>query len=93
MTYRVVFSPAAEGQLVALYHYIAAAASAGTAISYVEAIVRSCEGLGSFPHRGHTRDDVRPGLRIINYRRRAVIAFDVAGDVVSVIGVLYGGQG
>ena len=35
---------------------------------------------------------MRPGLRITNYRKRAVIAFDVAGDWVSIIGVFYGGQ-
>lgn len=38
------------------------------------------------------RDDVRPGLRITHYRKRAVIAFDVAADLVSIIGVFYGGQ-
>jgi hypothetical protein len=35
---------------------------------------------------------VRPGLRITNYKKRAVIAFDVDTDVVSIIGVFYGGQ-
>ena len=33
-----------------------------------------------------------PGLRITNYRKHAVIAFEVAGDLVSIIGVFYGGQ-
>lgn len=42
--------------------------------------------------RSRCRDDVRPGLRITNYRKRAVIAFDVAGDLVSIVGVFYGGQ-
>ena len=57
-----------------------------------EAIVTYCESLRTFPLRGTMRDDVRPGLRITNYRKRAVIAFDVAGDLVSIIGVFYGGQ-
>lgn len=35
---------------------------------------------------------MRPGLRITNYKKRAVIAFDVDADVISVIGVYYGGQ-
>ncbi len=38
------------------------------------------------------RDDVRPGLRITNYKKRAVIAFDVDAEQVSIIGVFYGGQ-
>lgn len=51
-----------------------------------------CESLGTFPHRGTMRDDVRPGLRITNYKKRAVIAFDVDAEQVSIIGVFYGGQ-
>ena len=42
--------------------------------------------------RGMRRDDIRPGLRITNYKKRAVIAFAVDAEVVSVIGVYYGGQ-
>ena len=38
------------------------------------------------------RDDIRPGIRITNYRKRAVIAFAVEGDTVSVLGVFYGGR-
>ena len=92
MSYRVVFSPEAEEQLVALYSYIAVAASPDIAARYTEAIVRYCESLCAFPHRGTRRDDVRPGLRITNYKERAVIAFDVDAEQVSIIGVFYGGQ-
>ena len=38
------------------------------------------------------RDDVRPGLRITNYRKRAVIAFEVQAERVAIIGIFYGGQ-
>jgi len=92
MSYRVVFSPEAEEQLAALYGYIAAAASPDIAARYTEAIVSYCESLRTFPHRGTMRDDVRPGLRITNYKKRAVIAFDVDAEQVSIIGVFYGGQ-
>jgi toxin ParE1/3/4 len=77
---------------VALYSYIAAAASPDIAARYIEAIVSYCESLCTFPHRGTMRDDVRPGLRITNYKKRAVIAFDVDAEQVSIIGVFYGGQ-
>ena len=92
MKFRVVFSPEAVEQLAELYRYIAKAASPDVAAQYTEAIVSYCESLDTFPLRGSQRDDVRPGLRITNYKKRAVIAFDVDTDVVSIIGVFYGGQ-
>ena len=38
------------------------------------------------------RDDVRPGLRVTNYKKRAVIAFAVEKDLVYIVGIFYGGQ-
>lgn len=92
MSFRVVFSPEAEEQLAALYCHIATVASPDIAARYTEAIVSYCESLSTFPHRGTLREDVRPGLRITNYKKRAVIAFDVDAERVSVIGIFYGGQ-
>jgi plasmid stabilization system protein ParE len=92
MNYHVVFSPEALEQLADLYRYVAQAASPEIAADYTDAIVTYCESLATFPYRGAQRDDVRPGLRITHYRKRAVIAFDVEGDQVSVLGVFYGGQ-
>ena len=51
-----------------------------------------CEGFATCPHRGTTRDDIRTGLRITNYKKRAVIAFAVDAQCVSILGVFYGGQ-
>lgn len=92
MRYSVVFTPEALDQLESLYEYIADAASPLIAQRYTGAIVNYCEGLHSFPQRGTPRDDIRPGLRVINYKKRALIAFDVVVDQVSIIGVFYGGQ-
>ncbi len=92
MKYRVVFSPEAEEQLANLYRYIVLAASPGIAERYVNAIIGYCEALETFPLRGAPRDDIRPGLRITNYKGRTVIAFAVDTRQVSVIGVFYGGQ-
>lgn len=92
MNFRVVFSPEAEEQLAALFRYIAAAASPQVAARYTDAIITYCEGLRTFPKRGAMRDDVRPGLRITNYKKRAVIAFAMENELVSIIGVFYGGQ-
>ena len=92
MNYRVVFAPEAENQLIALYDYIATAASPEIAAQYVEAIICYCENMMDFPHRGTIRDDVRSGLRITHYKKRTVIAFYVDSDQVSIIAVFYGGQ-
>lgn len=92
MSYRVVFSPEAEEQLAALYRHVAVAASPMIAAHYTEAIVAYCESMHTFPHRGTRRDDIRPGLRITHYKKRAIIAFDISGNLVSILGVFYGGQ-
>jgi toxin ParE1/3/4 len=42
--------------------------------------------------RGTSREDIRPGLRTISYRKRVVVAFDVDADRVNIIGIFYGGQ-
>lgn len=92
ITYRIVFSPEALEQLASLYRYIAVAASPDVAQRYTEAIVGYCETLHTSPLRGSKRDDIRPGLRVTNYKGRTVIAFDVSEAVVSIIGIFYGGQ-
>jgi toxin ParE1/3/4 len=91
-SYNVVFSPESEEQLAELYRYIADNASPDIAQRYTRAIIALCEGMRSMPRRGTRRDDIRPGLRITNCRRRTVIAFTVDDDQVSIIGVFYGGR-
>ena len=92
MTLRVIFSPEAENQLAELYRYITVAGSPDSATHYTEAIVAFCEGLAQFPRRGAARDDIRPGLRTIGYRKRTVIAFALFDDRIAIIGVFYGGR-
>lgn len=92
MSFSVVFTPEAQDQLVELYRYIADAASSEVAARYTDAIVTFCEDLAVFPHRGTARDDIRPGLRIVGFRRRVIIAFAVLDQAVVVIGVFYGGR-
>ena len=87
-----MFSPEATEQLAELYQYIAFEASPEIALRYTEAIVNYCESLCNFPLRGTIRDDVRPGLRVTNYKKRAVIAFAVEKDIVYIVVVFYGGQ-
>ncbi len=88
----VVFSPEAEEELAALYRYIAAAASPSIAADYTDAIVTHCQSLRRFPARGTRRDDIRPGLRISNYRKRVIIAFVIEPDRVLILGIFSGGR-
>ena len=92
MTHRVVFSPETLQQLRDLLHYIAVHASTEVAQRYTDNIIDYCESLNTFPLRGTMRDDVRPGLRITHYKKRAVIAFAVFKEQVSILGIFYGGQ-
>ncbi len=92
MMHRVVYAPEAEAQLVALYFHIAAASTPEIAARYTDAIVEQCESLKTFPMRGARRDDIRPGLRVFGFRRRVSITFEVTGEVVTVLGIFYGGQ-
>ena len=51
-----------------------------------------CEGLAEFPFRGAARDDLRPGLRIIGYRRQAAIAYAVTDTTVQIVAIYHGGR-
>lgn len=88
----VAFRAEAIEHLAQLHDYIADAGAPDSAAEFTEAIISFCESLARFPSRGTARDDIRPGLRTIGYRRRAVIAFTILGDTVVILGVFYGGR-
>jgi plasmid stabilization system protein ParE len=92
--YSVLFAPEAESSLVALYDYIAEHGSPAVAERYVSAIVAYCESLARCPRRGTRRDEIRPGLRVTNYKRRTVIAFafDETNEKVIILGIFYAGR-
>ncbi len=91
-SHRVIFSPEAEAQLVAIYKRISGKTAPTIADRFTGAILDYCEKLETFPHRGTRRDDLRPGLRTTGFRRRVTIAFAVEADAVTIIGIFYGGQ-
>jgi len=89
--YRVVFQARARRQLAEIQAYIADRAGLTVAVGYTSAIVEYCERFSAFPLRGTKRDDVLPGLRVLGFRRRVTIAFSIEGEIVSILGVFYGG--
>ena len=92
MAHRVVFSPEAEAQIVSLHRYVATASSLANADRFTDAIVTFCERFRTSPRRGTRRDDIRPGLRTIGFRRRVTVAFAVDDDTVTILGIFYGGR-
>jgi toxin ParE1/3/4 len=92
MSYSVVFTPEAAAQLEAIYIYVADMAGIDIALRFTDAIIDYCEGFTTFPRRGTLRNDLRPGLRTVGFRKRATIAFAVLGRTVTIVGVFYGGQ-
>ncbi|GAA3778333.1 hypothetical protein GCM10022240_31770 [Microbacterium kribbense] len=93
MTRRVVFSPHAQQDLSELSLWIAQESGFPShAADFVFAILDFCDGLADSPFLGRSRDDLRPGLRTIGFRRRVVVAFAVDADSVQVLGVYCGGR-
>jgi len=92
MPYRIVFTPEARDQLDDLHIYISAAADVETASRFTDGIINHIAGLSEFPKRGTPREDIRPGLRTLSWRRRVTIAFMVEESAVVVIGIFYGGR-
>ena len=88
----VVFAPESLSDLIALYDWLSGAAGSQVALGYVERIEDFCRGLSLAPKRGHLRDDIRPGLRIIGFERRVTIAFMVEDDRVVILRLFYGGR-
>lgn len=92
-TYEVKFRPLAETDLVRLYDYIADAVGTDVAGAYLEQLEAACRSLATFPERGARRDDIRPGLRLIGFERRATIVFQTGQAEVVIVRMFYGGRG
>lgn len=92
MAHEVIFAPEALADLTSIYDRIAGETSPERALAYVERLQRYCLAFATFPERGMRRDELRPGLRTIGYRRRVTIAFHITPERVVIDRVLYGGR-
>lgn len=92
MNFEVVFTPEAQGDLLELYDYIAAHGGPERAMAYIARIEKACASLRTIPERGTLREDLRPGLRVMGFERRALIAFRVRLNTVAILRILYGGR-
>lgn len=88
----LIFSPEAVDHLSTIEQYISVRSSAKTAETFVNESVNYCQNLQQFPARGNLRNDLRPGLRLLGFRRQATIAFSVDPGTVAILGVFWGGR-
>jgi len=94
-TYRVAEKPDVLFDYVAIAEHIERWTNdrilADRTVDAIRAFVKS---LSRAPHRGTKRDDTRPGLRIVPFRKRTAIAFEIDDKtrLVTVLRVVYGGQ-
>ncbi|WP_105401908.1 type II toxin-antitoxin system RelE/ParE family toxin [Neorhizobium sp. T7_12] len=91
MKYTVLFSDGAEEDVAELLEYLVPAAGEKVAKRYVDRLIDYCYSFETFPERG-VFSDKRPGLRLVGYRRKATIAFQVKGDVVVIARIFHRGR-
>jgi toxin ParE1/3/4 len=92
MAYEVRFRPLAEADLADLYEYLSEHAGSAIGGAYIDRIETLCRTLSELPRRGAPRDDLAPGIRTLNFERRAVIAYRVGDSSVTIVRVFYAGR-
>lgn len=92
MPLEVIYAPEAENDLDSLFYYIVPRSGHRIALAYLERIEAFCKALSLFPERGHRRDDLEAGLRVIGFERRVTVAFHVETERVVIDRILYGGR-
>lgn len=92
VTVEARFRPAAVKDLFDLHAFIATQSGTERASAYVSLLEAACLSLGDFPERGTRRDDLRPGLRTLGFRRQASIVFRITADGVEIGRILHGGR-
>jgi toxin ParE1/3/4 len=91
MAPKLIYRPRAAEDLEAIFQFIARD-SPSRALHFVEGIERRCDLLRDAPEQGRARPDLRPGLRVVPYRRSVVITYQITGTLIEVLRIFYGGQ-
>lgn len=91
---RIFLRPSARDDLADIARYIyEQSGSEDLAVGYVRRIRQWCDHLLVFPEAGRVRDDLRPGVRIVTFERRVVIAYMIlTGGDVEIGRFFYGGR-
>jgi toxin ParE1/3/4 len=76
--YAVVFAPEFLDSLDAILSFMELRGASDAQVDrYQRAVLEFCESLSTFPNRGRARDDLAPGIRIINYRDNTILPYAV----------------
>lgn len=86
-SYQVRFADEALADLGRIFAELLPVAGERVARDFVGRLEAACLKLSTFPERGSIRSHVRPGLRMIGYRRQASIAFVVTDAEVLILRV------
>jgi plasmid stabilization system protein ParE len=92
MGVEVRFAAPAIRDLQAIFDYLLPLAGERRARDHVAKLYAYCLGFETFPERGTRRDDLRPGLRLVGYRRQATVAFAVTDGLVTILRVFHRGR-
>lgn len=92
MNRSVVFAPEALADLSDFVDYLVPLAGEAIARRAVDKLIDYCQDFSLFPERGQSYDDIRQGLRVVGYRRRASIAFVVMADRIMILRVFISGR-
>lgn len=87
-SYTVRFAAEAVEDLGRIFSSLLPVAGERLARDFVTRLEGACLSLSDAPERGSLRNHVRPGLRIIGYRRQASIAFVITDSTVVILRVL-----
>jgi plasmid stabilization system protein ParE len=84
----------ALGDLADIRDHVSSARGPRFASEFIGHILDHLSGFETAPLRGTRREEIRPGLRLIGWRRTLTIAFtvDEAAARVVILGVLYRGR-
>ena|SRR5688572_19285861 len=84
----------AEADLSNIRAHLESAVSAAFADAFIDQVFSYFAGYSDFPYRGTMRDDVRPGVRLVGWRKILTIAFKISEptEKVVILGVFYRGR-
>ncbi len=94
MSYRLLFHPAYEQDVIGMVRFIAENAGEDVALKAADRADQALAAIADKPHLAAPRNDILPGLRISFFRHSGVIPYlvDDTREEAFILGVFYGGQ-
>ena len=94
MSYRLLFHPEFEHDVVRMARFIAENAGEQAALNAADRADQALVSLAERPHLAAPRNEIMPGLRIAIFPKSGIIPYLVndSRQEVLILGVFYGGQ-